>query len=502
MAISVTNSTQLRNAIQTVSSTDPLIQLVAGTYSVTTLAKFPCDIPITPFDQYSIDGVSRSTRFVDNTRIYQENIDGPYGPNDVRHLTLRYNSATSNNTAILRATKGTRTIHSVAITGQHSGWAGNSGVYMSLTVSNGNNPINTNLNMSNSTINVTGQSGFITATGAGGTAFLQSWNNTGTVTLSNNSFNENGFKTSFHLASLYPGGASGTKHGNYVLNGNTFTRTGTANQTIRDRGNRLESVTATLTGNTFNSGSYLDIYGNTSTMTINTNNNFGTLLNGFGIRFNQTTTSGVVLSGTPTVNGNLFAGYGLAAVNVNSNNNSVITLGSNSIQSSNNFNGPLGAKTFNSLLVGGQGNDAINGDVGMNWISGDAGDDTIDAKDGDDYIIGGLGSDTITTGDGMDNILYYNTSQGGDTITDFDPDNDFFAFRNGGFGFGTNEFDPLPDANFVYDPALMTPGNPTFIYDTTTGVLSFDADGTAGGAINIATLTGAPLISYNNIKIF
>ena len=218
MAINVTTSAQLRTAIQNVVSSDPLISVADANYTtITTLAKLPSyrPEPAAPFNGYTIDGASRASTIIEDTRIYQQNIDGPYGPNIVKDLTLNYTSSSLNTGAILRATTGTRTLDNLLITGQHSGWQGNGGVYMSLTVSDASNAINTSLILKNSTTAVSGQ--------VGGSAFLQSWNNQGMVNLENNQFDEAGLNAgSFHFGTMYADlTTSSGQLGTYFISNNT-----------------------------------------------------------------------------------------------------------------------------------------------------------------------------------------------------------------------------------------------------------------------------------------
>jgi hypothetical protein len=506
MAINVSDSTQLRTAIQNVTSSDPLINVADGNYTtITTLAKLPSYLPApaVPFiNGYTIDGASRIGTVINDTRIYQQNIDGPYAPSTVKDLTLKYNSL-SNNTAILRATSGSYTLDNLLITGQHSGWAGNGGVYMSLTVSDGTNPINANLTLSNSTVSVTGQTG--------NASFLQSWNNTGTVTLSNNNFSEAGLNAgSFHFATMYPGGdTTAGQLGMYEVSSNTFTGSG-ANKT---RGNRLETVDAMVSGNTFENGAFLDLYGDLTSVSIDDGNTFNTLYGGCGIKFNRLSISGAVLKTADIVDGvpisimvtnNTFTGYGMAIVNNNTSTTQTASfMGTNNVKT-----GSLSTKTFDRFIAGGSVNQTINatGTTTRDWINAGAGNDSINANGGDDYIIGGIGADTITSGAGIDTILYYETTEGQDTITDFTTAVDCLAFRGNTSG-GSTFFDFLPGAtltngsNFITSGTPMTAG-PTFIFIG--NVLSYDADGSGGGAaVNIATFNGtSTAIAATDIKFF
>jgi Ca2+-binding RTX toxin-like protein len=478
--VTVSDNTQLRSAIQNAAAVDVIELNGASPFSVTTLAKFVSFSPLTPVGGYTVQSASGGKRTLSNTRIYQQNIDGPYAPSNVNNVILNYSNG--NTTAIFRATSGTYTFNAIDITGTHGGWTGNGSVYMSMTVSDGLNPINTNLTLSNSTISLTGQSGFNAAAGTGSvSAFMQSWNNSGNVSLTGNTFDESGYKTSFHFASLNSGGAL---RGNYTIAGNTFKRTSNAN--VRDRGNRLESVAASVSTNTFQDGSYLALGGTLSSMSL-TSNTFSTILGGTGISIS----SGSVV-GTPLLFlNNAFTGYGMALSNLNTAPNSIATFtGSNTVTA-----GTLSAQTFTQFTAGGSGGNVISVNGANDWINGGAGNDTISSAGGNDYIIGGLGNDTINPGTGADTILYYGTNEGADTITGFLPGTDKLAFRTGGGG-ATAFTGPL---NFLTSAPVA--GVATWSY--VGGVLSYDADGTgAGSSVTIATFTGSPAITAADLVLF
>jgi len=505
----VSTSAQLRTAIQKATAADPMINVAAGTYSsVTTLAKLPSYIaqPAVPYSGYTVMGASKTTTTINDTRIYQENIDGAYAPTSVSDLKLYYSSAITNNTAILRATKGTYTLDSLDITGQHAGWTGNGGVYMALTVSDGNNPINASLTLTNSTISVTGQ--------VGTASFLQSWNNIGNVTVGDsgagNTFYESGYnRGSFHFASMYPNGVQGTKRGTYSVTNNTFIGDGTT----RVNSNRLENVDAVLQNNTFKSGSYLDLAGTLDKTTIGANT-FETIAGGPGIRFTQKSSSLALLNTTGlTLTGNTFSGYGLPIVNNDSsiNTSSVVKVtGSFNMIYAGPMGGPntLGPKTIDNFCAGGRFADTLTGTSSPDWLSGGGGDDSIDGGDGADWIIGGAGNDTITTGLKADTVFYYDPSEGSDTITDFttgggSTNNDKLAFMSSAFG-GITSSTFVNGSNFISGSSPSAPNAvPTFLYDTSNGQLIYDSNGSAaGGTSLIATLNSIPALTTSSFSFF
>ena len=413
MPTSAADSTQLRTAIQNVVGSDPIINLTTATiYSVTTLAKLPSNSaqPALPYSGYTIQssvvpagpptrGSSTSaqlTRDFSNTRIYQQNIDGPYSPDLIKDVELIYTSGTD---ALLSATTGSFTFTNVRFSGTHSGWAGNGNKYFSLTTFNAAAPIAVALTLTNVSVTLSGQNNGFNGTN-GGSAFLHSWNNSGPVSITNSSFDESGFASTLNLL-----GTGASPSGNYTITNNSFNRNvgPAANRSVRPEGNRLQNVNATLSSNTFEDGSYLDLYGNISGITL-TSNTFNTITNGYGIRITSPNTGAApTLSGT-----NVFTGAGLALKYVNATANTSYTLTTGGTIT-------VGGSTFVNLIAGGQSDDVISGTANVaDWINGDDGNDSISGLAGNDSILGGAGNDTIEGGIGGDTL---NGGAGTDTLS-------------------------------------------------------------------------------------
>ena len=158
-------------------------------------------------------------------------------------------------------------------------------------------------------------------------------------------------------------------------------------------------------------------------------------------------------------------------------------------------------------IKGGAGNDTITGDIGADVITGGDGADVIDGGGDADIITGGAGADKITGGAGPDRIVYSAlATEGGDTITDFTTsDEDILQFSSADL-IGVNGFTSYAGAGIAFalsggqkvqfvvatgGALVASDAQAAFLFDTVTGVLAFDADGTgAGAAITIATLTG------------
>ncbi len=167
----------------------------------------------------------------------------------------------------------------------------------------------------------------------------------------------------------------------------------------------------------------------------------------------------------------------------------------------------LGSNFENLVLLGtgnlnGVGNSSINsltGNSGDNALDGQSGNDQLIGNDGDDVLIGGAGTDTVTGGNGNDRFVFNAVDEGGDRITDFVTGNDKIQISAGGFGAGLS-VGILAESQFAI--GTMTTTDQRFLYDTSTGSLFFDSNGSAAdGRTRIATLTTKPSISANDIVI-
>jgi len=484
----VSNSTELRAAIQAAKGTgftagalgDPIIQLTgAGSFSsAITLGKQSSTNPA-PFAYtgYTVEGAGSSadtSAELQDTRIFQQNIDSAFSPGTVQNLRLNYSSSSNGNPLLSVSSPAARilTIKNVDFTGTTTGWNGNGNLYMSLRSFNDTiaGRLNTTFTLDNVKVSITGQNnGFTTSPTTGGSAFFHNWNNTGVVTIKDSVFDEGGFRSSFNFYN-FSAPASATAAPVNLISGNTFKRTTNAN--VRGEGNLLGNVNATLTSNTFQDGAFVDLYGNMNGITFAgkalpfgspaTPNTFATIAGGYGIRITQTPGSGIAArSGSPVFTGqNKFTGTGLALKYVNSAayvNATPATHGNlvnvqNTAGEATAFevehNGA--SRTYQRLIASGQAADSVifsgtaNNTIST-WMSGDDGNDTLvsanandcllggsgddsltgnngldilDGGSGNDHLIGGSGNDTLIGGSGADQFWYTN-GQESDIITDF-----------------------------------------------------------------------------------
>jgi Ca2+-binding RTX toxin-like protein len=172
----------------------------------------------------------------------------------------------------------------------------------------------------------------------------------------------------------------------------------------------------------------------------------------------------------------------------------------------------LGEEIENLELKGnasirGSGNildNTLIGNSGDNVLQGFAGNDTIVAGAGNDTLIGGEGSDYLTGGSGADLFVFDTVPIIGhaDIMTDFNAADDtiqlnaeiFTQFISVG-RLSINQF--VSGAN-----AVALDGDNYLIYDTSSGKLYYDEDG-SGNAIQqeIVSLVGMPDLTVDNFVI-
>ncbi|MFN6188567.1 MAG: hypothetical protein ACK460_21225, partial [Microcystis sp.] len=135
-------------------------------------------------------------------------------------------------------------------------------------------------------------------------------------------------------------------------------------------------------------------------------------------------------------------------------------------------------------------------------IIGSSNDDILTGTLDNDILIGGLGNDTITGGAGGDNFTFNNLNEGIDTITDFlSSQGDKITLSAAGFGGGLAAETAITAEQFVLGTTALNASN-RLIYNTITGDLFFDGDGTGTiAAIQIATLSSKPTLTASDILV-
>jgi hypothetical protein len=136
-------------------------------------------------------------------------------------------------------------------------------------------------------------------------------------------------------------------------------------------------------------------------------------------------------------------------------------------------------------------------------IQGSAGANPLAGTDGNDLLIGGAGADTLC-GFAGDDIFYFNApGEGVDTLIDFG------MFGGERIAVNSANFGNLPTGPLAADRfAVDTPTTPAqvFVFESATGVLRYDANGSGAGAgVAIATLKndtgGLGAVSWGQILV-
>lgn len=215
------------------------------------------------------------------------------------------------------------------------------------------------------------------------------------------------------------------------------------------------------------------------------------------------------LSGGASVDGR---GNSLAnSISGNSGNNLLEGAGGNDLlkgaRGADTLNGGLGNDTLlggigADRLIGHTGNDSLSGWSGADTLLGWAGNDTLlgggdndtlNGGEGVDMLAGGLGSDLLIGGDGADTFAFDAplSADNIDTVSDFIPGSDvlrldddvFSAFAAGG---------AVSAAQFHAGAGVTSAGDADdrLIYDSSTGALYYDVDGTGEASAILFALIG------------
>lgn len=175
------------------------------------------------------------------------------------------------------------------------------------------------------------------------------------------------------------------------------------------------------------------------------------------------------------------------------NGNDALILASVTVQLGNLY---IDGGAGNNTIWGNVGNDTILAGSGDDVLNGGPGADAITAGSGNDVLIGGAGADVLTGGVGFDNFVFLKPTDGGDTITDFTPLEDDIYINAVAF-----DLTPGDAASFVGSGA-PTAAAASFLYNTASGNLFWDADGSGGQSPTlIAVLTGAPALHVTDIVL-
>jgi len=164
------------------------------------------------------------------------------------------------------------------------------------------------------------------------------------------------------------------------------------------------------------------------------------------------------------------------------------------------INGANISATSNTMLAYDVYNSTSYGII-ENAIAG-SGDDLLIGNTASNALTGGAGDDTLTGGAGSD-IFVFNSLTGSDTISDWSNTDDTLQFSAAVFS--ASGVSDITAGNAVNASDLLTGDNitdasssgQTFLVDTDSGVLYYDADGTPGGAVQVVDL-GTNITIYEN----
>ena len=156
-----------------------------------------------------------------------------------------------------------------------------------------------------------------------------------------------------------------------------------------------------------------------------------------------------------------------------------------------------GSSTDDDKLYGEDGNDFLSGQAGNDLLSGSLGNDYCWGDSGNDSLTGGAGNDTLTGGEGADKFIYNTNAAftklavGVDTITDFD------ISQTDQIVLDKTTFTSISDA-------LAATSAADIVYNTTTGGLFYNQNGTAAGlgtGAQFLTLTNKPALTATQFLI-
>ncbi len=169
------------------------------------------------------------------------------------------------------------------------------------------------------------------------------------------------------------------------------------------------------------------------------------------------------------------------------------------------INGDQNTAKPDDVILGGSGNDTINGLTGNDSLYGGDGNDTLNGGAGNDLLVGGKGNDTLTGGTGNDVFRFAEAGTANkDTITDFVSGTDKIQLDNAFFTALTAE-GTLVSGLFSSGAGATFGAGTVLRYNTTTGELLYDADGPGTGSaaqvIAVLGTTTHPTLAASDIVV-
>jgi Ca2+-binding RTX toxin-like protein len=158
----------------------------------------------------------------------------------------------------------------------------------------------------------------------------------------------------------------------------------------------------------------------------------------------------------------------------------------------------LNGEAGNDAVHGGPGNDAIgggdekdtlNGNDGDDAMLGGSGNDNLRGDAGNDRIAGGPGNDVLRGGAGFDTFIFNSVTEGNDRTDDWTGADDQLQIDASNFGGGLAAGALAANRLVVSAAPVVNQAFGQFLYNATTGQLSWDVDGTGvAAAVGITRL--------------
>jgi Ca2+-binding RTX toxin-like protein len=363
------------------------------------------------------------------------------------------------------------------------------------------------INLDGLDVALTGQAGFSGTSGGG--AFFSGQGDG--IVLQRSRFDQAGYRSAFTIVDS----------SNVSITANTFRRS--SNRTLRSAGEILQNSSGRVASNNFLDGSYLDLRNFANDTLILADNRFDMS----GVSNPDALFAGSAPFAILVRDASAFsADLALTFTGVTSFTNGQairnLTTATASLPGSFQFRSQSGGSaagtSFFQLIVGGTGSDrSLAGSGSSDWISLESGNDRIDAGLGFDSVLGGLGNDTLAGGGGRDTLeggagadrflfdAWLSAATNVDTIVDFSSGEgdrlvlDRYVFTT------LNNGSRLRDTSFLAAAGLSaaSTAEERILYDTTSGTLRYDADGSGSvyAPVTFATLAGAPALDASAFEL-
>ncbi len=154
------------------------------------------------------------------------------------------------------------------------------------------------------------------------------------------------------------------------------------------------------------------------------------------------------------------------------------------------------------VFTGANGAENLTGSNRADRVAMGAGDDRVAGQAGDDVLDGGAGRDRLRGGGGGDSFVLTDRQNSRDILQDFASGTDLLIVEADSFAAGLTAGALQGDQFVANATGQFTTADQRFAYDTTTGKLWFDLDGSdAAIAVQIATLSGAPTLLVTDFLI-